>query len=76
MKKSANEILILSESILSFCLIYMEFVHPVWIEHDRSGELDQSKVDEIQLKMENVLKKNENKLREEFHAIMEENEQF
>ncbi len=76
MKSSAIEILIECESILSFCNVYMEFVHPLWIAYDRTGELDESKVDEIKLKMDNVFKKNGNQLVEEFNAIMEENDKL
>ena len=69
----ASDILVLSQSILSFCLIFMDYVHPIWIQFKRSGMMDQSKLDDLKSKMDQKLETNSNRLMKEYQDITKEN---
>ena len=67
---SAHQILDMSDQIFSFCLIYLDYVHPIWIKHKRNnGEFDESQLVEVKEKLNVKLQKNEKKLLLEFNSL-------
>ena len=68
--ESAEEILEFSDRINSFCSIYLDFLHPVWIRHQRNnGEFDQAQLDDLKVKVTDELVKNETMLMSEFKSL-------
>ncbi len=69
-KESAEEILEFSDRINSFCSIYLDFVHPIWIRHQRNnGDFDRAQLEELKVKVTDELVKNEAKLMTEFKSL-------
>ena len=71
MTQAAVDILKMSENILAFCFIFLDFVHPVWIQ-SKCDVLKHETVVGLKEKVERKLVTSENKLVECFERLTSE----
>jgi hypothetical protein len=69
MMKSARQILTLAQDVRSFCLIFLDFIHPVWIQSKRSESVPDERLDELKGKAVEKLVKVGNELVKEFDQL-------
>ena len=69
----ADEIVEMSDDILSCCYIFMDFVHPVWLDVQRKGGKDEESIGKSELKLKERLEKTNGKvLQDEYKKLTEE----
>ena len=65
----ARDILALAQATLSFCVTFLDFIHPIWIESKRNGFSDEDYVERFRKRAEERLKKVGSKLAKEFSDL-------
>ena len=68
----AKKIIELSDDILTCCYIYMDFLHPVLLDIERKGEIDQNKINSLKEAINQKLAENERKLTLEYAKLTSE----
>jgi hypothetical protein len=66
MKSDSEKIIEISDDILAACHVYMDFVHPVWIEVDRIGDFNPENIEQLKTRLNEKLEQNQRKLHREF----------
>ncbi len=69
----AEEIIEISDDILTCCYIYMDFLHPVLLDIERKGDIDQNKINALKESLNQKLAENEKKLHIEYAKLTSEN---
>ena len=65
----AKKIIEMSDDILTSCYIYMDFLHPVLLDIERKGEIDQNKINSLKEALNQKLAENERKLHHEYTKL-------
>jgi len=68
----ANEIIEMSDDILTCCYIYMDFLHPVLLDIERKGCIDQNKINSLKESLNQKLVENDRKLYLEYAKLTSE----
>ena len=60
-----------SDEILAACHVFMDFIHPIWINIQRSNKIDEELVRQLSRKLDEKLEANKGKLVKEYEALVE-----
>ena len=67
----AKNIVERSDEILAACHVFMDFIHPIWINVQRTNKVDEGLVRELSRKLNEKLEANKGKLGKEFDSLVE-----
>ena len=65
----ADGILLMADDILELSTIYMDFIHPIYLDIERHGVFNEEKIIELKTKLNEKLVKNKRKLQQEFDEL-------
>jgi nitrogen regulatory protein PII-like uncharacterized protein len=61
----------MADDILTCCYIYMDYVHPVWLDVQRKGEVDDEAIEKSETKLKEKLQKTKGTiLQDEYNKLM------
>ncbi len=67
----AETIVEMADDILTCCYIYMDYVHPVWLDVQRKGEVDGEAIEKSETKLKEKLQKTKGTiLQDEYNKLM------
>lgn len=67
--EGAKVTLTLAENIQKACYVYLDFLHPVYLQIKRQGVISDSAKEQLKIKVDEKLKQNDQKLTNEFESI-------
>ena len=68
-KREGLSLLRMSDRILEVCNVYLDFVHPIYLDIERHGMFDETKIEDLKKKIVLKLAEKKNKLQDEFDIL-------